>query len=91
MSKDGPSIARWTLGIMVDTVMRRNPDIREYYNRAKKRKGRGGYARVLTMKKLARMIHHMLVTEQNWRWEDSELTEEKLARLDREERGGDSA
>ena len=25
MSKDGPSIARWTLGVMVDTVMRRNP------------------------------------------------------------------
>ena len=61
-----------------------------YYDRAKKRKGRGSYARVLTMKKLARMIHHMLITEQNWRWEDEELTEEKLSRLDREE-GGESA
>jgi transposase len=90
MSKDGPSIARWTLGVMVDTVMRRNPQIKEYYDRAKKRKGRGSYARVLTMKKLARMIHHMLITEQNWRWEDEELTEKKLSRLDREE-GGESA
>jgi transposase len=89
MSKDGPSIARWTLGIMVDTVMRRNPGIKEYYERAKKRKGRGSYARVLTMKKIARMIHHMLVTEQNWMWEDRELTEEKLSRLERE--GGESA
>jgi hypothetical protein len=42
------------------------------------------------MKKLARMVHHMLITEQNWMWEESELTEEKLSRLDREE-GGDSA
>ncbi len=90
MSKDGPSIARWTLGIMVDTVMRRNPEIRAYYDCAKKRKGRGSYARVLAMKKVARMIHHMMLTEQNWRWEDRELTEEKLARLDRQ-RGGDPA
>jgi transposase len=89
MSKDGPSIARWTLGIMVDTVKRRNPRIKQYYDSAKKRKGRAGYARVLTMKKLARMIHHMLITEQNWRWEDEELTEEKLSKLDRQ--GGDSA
>lgn len=88
MSKDGPSIARWTLGVMVDTVMRRNPAIKAYYDRTRRRKGRAGYARVLTMKKLARMIHHMLITEQNWRWEDSELTEEKLARLHDEE-GGD--
>jgi transposase len=91
MSKDGPSIARWTLGVMVDTVMRRNPGIKQYYDRAKKRKGRGSYARVLTMKKLARMIHHMLITEQNWRWEDEGLTEEKLSRLDREGGGGESA
>ena len=91
MSKDGPSTARWTLGIMVDTVKMRNPAIKQYYDSAKKRKGRAGYARVLTMKKLARMIHHMLITEQNWRWEDEELTEEKLSRLDREEEGGDSS
>lgn len=90
MSKDGPSIARWTLGIMVNTVKTRDPGIQAYYDRAKKRKGKAGYARVLTMKKLARMIHHMLLTEQNWKWEDQELTEEKLSRLDREEGGGDS-
>jgi transposase len=90
MSKDGPSIARWTLGVMVETVKRRNPDIKRYYERAKKRKGRAGPARVLTMKKLARMIHHMLIAEQNWRWEDEGLTEEKLSRLDREQ-GGESA
>jgi transposase len=91
MSKDGPSIARWTLGVMVDTVKLRNPDIKRYYDGVKKRKGRAGPARVLTMKKLARMIHHMLITEQNWRWEDEGLTEEKLSRLDREGGGGESA
>jgi len=75
---------------MVDTVKMRNPAIKQYYDSAKKRKGRAGPARVLTMKKLARMIHHMLITEQNWRWEDEELTEEKLSRLD-SEGGGDSS
>jgi transposase len=90
MSKDGPSTARWALGVMVDTVKMRNPDIKRYYDGVKKRKGRAGPARVLTMKKLARMIHHMLITEQNWRWEDEGLTEEKLSRLDRDE-GGESA
>jgi transposase len=40
LSKDGPSTARWTLGIMVDTVKRRNPHIKRCYDRAKKRKGR---------------------------------------------------
>ncbi|MDG6947459.1 MAG: IS110 family transposase [Nitrososphaerota archaeon] len=88
MSKDGPSTARWTLGIMVDTVKMRNPAIKQYYDGAKKRKGRAGYARVLTMKKLARMIHHMLITEQNWRWEDEELTEEEKALIPKRLRHG---
>jgi hypothetical protein len=90
MSKDGPYVEWWTLGVMVDTVKRWNSGVKEYYDKARKRKGRAGYARVLTMKKLARMIHHMLLAEENRRWEDSELTEEKLARLDDEE-GGEAA
>jgi transposase len=81
MSKDGPPIARWGLGIMTDTVMLYNPNIKAYYNRVKQRIGRGSYAHVLTMKKLARMIHHMMITEQNYRWENEALTEAKISRL----------
>jgi transposase len=88
MSKDGPSVARWALGIMVDTVMLNNQNIKTYYNHVKERTRSGGYAHVLTMKKLARMIHHMMITEENWKWEDRELTEKKLSTLERE--GGDS-
>ncbi|MDG7000375.1 MAG: hypothetical protein JRN15_14860, partial [Nitrososphaerota archaeon] len=51
------------------------------------RTGSGKYAHVMTMKKLARMIHHMMLTEQNWRWENEELTERKLGRLS--PRGGE--
>jgi hypothetical protein len=67
MSKEGPSIARWALSVMVDSVSLHNPNLRAYYRRAKERTGSGGYAHVLTMKKLARMLHHMMITEQNWR------------------------
>ena len=88
MSKDGPSTARWALGVMVDTVMLFNPNIKAYYNRVKERGGNGGYAHVLTMKKLAGMIHHMMLAEENWRWENADLTEEKLSRLGRD--GGGS-
>lgn len=87
MSKDGPSTARWALGIMVDTVALHNPNIKSYYNNVKERTGSGKYAHVMTMKKLARMIHHMMLTEQNWRWENEELTERKLGRLS--PRGGE--
>jgi transposase len=88
MSKDGPSTARWALGIMVDTVMLYNPNIKAYYKHVKERTGNGSYAHVLTMKKLARMLHHMMLTEENWRWENADLTGEKLSRLEGE--GGDS-
>jgi transposase len=85
MSKDGPSIARWALGIMTDTVMRRNAHLHAYYAHEKERTGSGKYAHVLTMKKLLRMVYHILKTREHWRWEDEALTKRKLANL---ERGG---
>jgi transposase len=93
MSKDGPPIARWGLGIMTDTVMLYNPNIKAYYARVKARTGRGSYAHVLTMKKLARMIHHMMITEQNYKWENEALTEAKISRLgtDADAAGGESS
>lgn len=80
MSKEGPSIARWTLAVMVDTVMRHNAEIKRYYESVKE-KSNGGHAHVMTMKKLNRMLYHMLTTRQRWKWENEGLTERKLSRL----------
>jgi len=81
MSKDGPSIARWTLSVTVDTVMRYNGPIRDYYQSVKARTGSGKMAHVSTMRKLARILYHMLKNREPWKWENERLTEEKLSRL----------
>jgi transposase len=81
ISKDGPSIARWTLSIMVDVIMRYNPQIKEYYYSVKKRTGSGKIAHIATMRKLTRMLYHMLKTREHWIWENSHLTERKLSNL----------
>ncbi|MDG7037414.1 MAG: IS110 family transposase, partial [Nitrososphaerota archaeon] len=98
MSKDGPSRARWALSIAVNTVMERSGVIHDYYITVKGRTGSGKMAHVLTMKKLARMMYHMMLTGQKWRWEDEGLTRSKLSKLDgrssdsvAEEEGGDAA
>jgi hypothetical protein len=82
MTKDGSSIARWTLSVMVDTVMQHNVSIREYYASVKERTGSGKLAHVSTMRKLTRMLYHMLKTKQHWKWENPQLTERKIARLE---------
>ena len=80
MSKEGPSVARWLLGVMVDNVARRNPEIKRYYQSVKERSG-PGHAHVMTMKKLNRMLYHTLIARQRWKWEDERLTERKLSYL----------
>jgi len=85
MSKDGPSIARWTLSVMVDTMTRYNKPIRDYYQSVKARTGSGKMAHVSTMRKLTRMLYCMLKNRKPWKWEDRTLTEEKISRL-----GGES-
>ena len=82
MTKDGSSIVRWALSIMVDTVMLHNDPIREYYTGVKKRTGSGKLAHVATMRKLTRMLYHMLKTKQHWKWENPLLTERKMAKLE---------
>jgi len=81
MSRDGPSIARWTLSVMVDNVMKYNEPIREYYDSVKRRTGSGRMAHVATMRKLTRMLYHMLKTRQHWKWERKQLTGRKLSNL----------
>jgi transposase len=91
MSKDGPSIARWALSMMADTVMKTNPRIKEYYQHHKDRQRSGALAHVKTMKKLLRMVDHMLRTREHWKWEDESLTKRKVRELERQEEGGDAA
>jgi transposase len=82
MSKDGPSNARMALSIMVDTVARYDPHLREYYQKARARTGSGKMAHVVTMRKLVRMLYTVLTRKERWRWENGALTERKLERLD---------
>lgn len=88
MSKDGPSITRWALSIMVATVMKTNPHIREYYQHQEDRLGSGALAHVKTMKKRLRMVDHMLRTREHWKWEDESSTGKKVRELERSEREG---
>jgi hypothetical protein len=48
----------------------------------KKRTGSGKLAHVATMRKLTRMLYHMLKTRQHWKWENPLLTERKMAKLE---------
>ena len=81
MTKDGSSTARWALSIIVDTVTQHNEPVKDYYRSVKKRTSSGKLAHVSTMRKLTRMLYHMLKTRQHWKWEDPLLTERKLSRL----------
>jgi transposase len=89
MTKDGSSTARWTLSVMVDTVTQHNQPIKDYYASVKNRTGSGKLAHVATMRKLTRMLYHMLKTREHWKWENPQLTERKLARLQMD--GGDGS
>jgi transposase len=82
MSREGPSIARWALGVAADRVKENNPQIKAYYELARKRTGRSKKARVAVMRKLVRMLYFMLKTRQNWKYQDPELTRAKIERLD---------
>jgi len=67
MTKDGSSTARWALSIIVDTVTQHNPPIKDYYQSVKKRTGSGKLAHVSTMRKLTRILYHMLKTREHWK------------------------
>jgi hypothetical protein len=81
MTKNGSSISRWALSVIVDTVTKHNQPIKDYYQSVKKRTGSGKLAHVSTMRKLTRMLYHMLKTREHWKWENPVLTERKVARL----------
>jgi hypothetical protein len=61
--------------------MQHSHPIKDYYLGVKKRTGSGKLAHVSTMRKLTRMLYHMLKTREHWKWENPLLTERKLSRL----------
>ena len=81
MTKEGASAARWALSIAVDTTIDYNKPLHEYYNAVKKRTSSGKKAHVPTMRKLVRMIFHMLRNREQWKYESPSLTDRKLSEL----------
>ena len=63
ITKEGSSIARHILGQMVLHVLRRDPHVKKWYLRIKKRRG-SKIARVAVMRRLATVIWHMVKYDQ---------------------------
>ena len=59
ITKEGSTMARFILGQMVLHVLRKDPSMRAWYRRIKKRRG-SKIARVAVMRRLATIIWHML-------------------------------
>lgn len=59
ITKAGSSIVRWLLAQATHKVLRKDPRLREWFRRVKRRRG-ATVARVAVMKKLATIIWHML-------------------------------
>ena len=59
ITKAGSGVARWLLAQMTRQVLRKDPRLREWFKRIKRRRG-SSIARVAVMRKLATVIWHML-------------------------------
>ena len=66
ITKEGSAMARFILGQIVLHVLRRDPRMKEWYQRIKKRRG-AKIARVAVMRRLATIIWHMLKHQQPYR------------------------
>ena len=61
ISKEGRQIVRYVLGLMVTTLMRRDPWMKACYRRIKKKSG-AKKARVAVMRRVTVILYHMLTT-----------------------------
>ena len=59
ITKAGSGVARWLLAQVTRQVLRKDPRLREWFKRIKRRRG-SSIARVAVMRKLATVIWHML-------------------------------
>lgn len=65
ITKVGSGMARWLLAQVSFQVLRKDPQLRDWFKRIKRRRG-SGIARVAVMRKLATLIWHMLSTGKTW-------------------------
>lgn len=65
MSKEGSSVARWALSVAVDSVIRFDETLDEYYQSVKKRTGSGKLAHVSTMRNFVSMIYYILINKKH--------------------------
>jgi hypothetical protein len=63
ISKEGSALVRFVLGLMVTSVIRKDPWMRKFYRRIKVRRG-AKIARVAVMRRLCTVIYHMLKHEE---------------------------
>jgi transposase len=63
ISKEGSALVRFILGLMVTSVVRKDPWMRQFYRRIKLRRG-AKIARVAVMRRLCTIIYHMLRHEE---------------------------
>jgi transposase len=66
ITKEGSALARFLLGQMVLHVLRKDPSMKAWYQRIKRRRG-AKIARVAVMRRLATIIWHMLRHNQPYR------------------------
>lgn len=69
ITKEGSVMARFILGQTVVHILRRDPRMKEWYQRIKKRRG-AKIARVAVMRRLATVLWHMLKHQQPYRLSD---------------------
>jgi len=74
ITKAGSGMARWLLAQVTHNVLRKDGQLREWFNRIKRRRG-ASIARVAVMRKLATIIWHMLTRRLSY-WECRQLTTE---------------
>ncbi|MEM7316000.1 MAG: IS110 family transposase [Planctomycetota bacterium] len=65
ITKAGSTTARWLLAQMTRQVLRKDPKLREWFKRIKRRRG-SSIARVAVMRKLATIIWHMLTKRKRY-------------------------
>jgi transposase len=65
ITKAGSGMARWLLAQVAHQALRKDPRLREWYKRIKRRRG-SRIARVAVMRKLTTFIWHMLMKQQTY-------------------------
>lgn len=81
ITKAGPPTLRWILSVLADGIVRYDNPLRDFYRRIVKKKKSKKLAKTATARKLLVMIYYMLKNNEGCRWSNPNITEKKLANL----------